>query len=176
MRINCIPVKYLADQHLRAEWVEMLMLPAYLKRSIASKDGLRLYEGSRYTLNTGHARFFYDKLAYVEKRYKEIEVEMKRRGYKVNPVLDLSAFPKELFNDWVPTQEDQHNNLNRILTRIYDKPRWYTYGGKTFPLDSDQPRSKKWDTASMNFWKNFYKEFFTGYDYIFKRDDIKKRG
>lgn len=158
MRINCIPVKYLADQHLRAEWVEMLMLPAYLKRSIASKDGLRLYEGSEYTLNTGHARFFYDKLAYVKDRYEKIQIEMNKRGFKTNPSLDLSMFPKELFNWWEPTKIDKVNNLNRILTRIQEKPKWYSFRGQ-----------------KIKDWIMFYEKLLD-FKYEFKESDIKKRG
>jgi len=158
MRINCIPVEYLADQHLRAEWVEMLMLPAYLNRSIASKSGFRLYDKIEYTLNTGHARFFYDKLKYVDDRYKAIEIEMNNRGFKTNPTLNLSKFPKTLFNDWEPTREDKINNLNRILTRIQEKPQWYSF------------RRKK-----IKDWIVFYEELLN-FKYEFKDSDIKKRG
>lgn len=158
MRINCIPVEYLADQHLRAEWVEMLMLPAYLDRSIKSKEGLKLYEGSEYTLNTGHARFFYDKLAYVADRYKKIEIEMKNRGFNVNPSLDLSRFPEKLFNRWEPTKIDKVNNLNRILTRIQEKPKWYSFRGQ-----------------KIKDWIMFYEKLLD-FKYEFKESDIKKRG
>lgn len=156
MRINCIPVEDLADQHLRAEWVEMLMLPAYLKRSVVSKDGLILYEGKEYVLNTGHARFFYDKLSYVYLRYKEIEVEMNKRGFRTNPTLDLTMFPKSLFGRWIPTKEDQVANLNRILTRIQTKPKWYSYYGE-----------------KIDDWISFYEKKFN-FKYELKLSDIKK--
>lgn len=79
MRINCVPVEYLADQHLRAEWVEMLMLPAYLKRSYKSKNGLVFSSNTKYTLGVGHARFFYDKVLYCMDRYYDIMMEMQKR-------------------------------------------------------------------------------------------------
>lgn len=176
MRINCIPVEYLADQHLRAEWVEMLMLPAYLKRSIKSKNGLVLYERSEYTLNSGHARFFYNKLAYVEKRYKEIEIEMNKRGFKTNPTLNLSEFPKVLYNDWIPTEADMINNLNRILTRIYEKPLWYTFYGKVFPEGAIRKATTDYTGLSFSSWKTFYSDRFINYKYALKISDIKKRG
>jgi deoxyribonuclease (pyrimidine dimer) len=128
MRINCIPVKSLADQHLLAEWVETLMLKPYIVRSINSVKGIDLPAPSeRYILGTGHAKFFYDKLKYVQKRYYEIEQELLRRGYKANPTLDFSGLPEELFNDWTPNREDQILNINRIISRILLKPTWYTY-------------------------------------------------
>lgn len=138
MRINCIDVSILADQHLRAEWVEILMLPPYIKRSLQSKNGLILSEMTDYTLGTGHARFFYNKLSYVIKRYNEIEKEMIKRGYKANPALNLVETlktlelnsNKKLFNDWKPTKKDKSLNLDRIIKRIDLKPLWYSYYGK----------------------------------------------
>lgn len=148
MRINCIDVSDLADQHLRAEWVEFLMLGPYIKRSTNSKNGLVLSKSKKYILGTGHARFFYDKLTYVENRYKEIASEMNRRGFKANPSLCLNEFPKSLFNDWTPTEEDKITNLKRIVKRIYKKPHWYKYHKK----DIDN-------------WKHFYED---KYDHEFE--------
>jgi len=141
MRINCIDVSDLADQHLRAEWVEFLMLGPYIRRSINSKKGLILSDSKKYILGTGHARFFYDKLLYAENRYKEIATEMNIRGFKANPSLCLNEFPKELFNDWTPTEVDKITNLKRIVARIYKKPQWYKFHKK----DIDD-------------WKQFYSQ------------------
>lgn len=159
MRINCIPVEYLADQHLRAEWVEILMLPAYIKRSLKSKLGIVLSESNEYSLNTGHARFFYDKLGYVIKRYKEIEVEMNARGFNTVPVLKnlVEDLPIELFKDWTPTEKDMINNLHRILTRIDAKPEWYSYKGH-----------------KIKDWHTFYSIIFKFYRYEFRESDVKK--
>lgn len=155
MRINCVPVEYLTDQHLIAEWTEMLMLPAYLKRSIASKDGLILYKDPAYTLNTNHARFFYDKLGYIQERYADLEREMLDRGFNAIPSLDLSEFPPTLFNNWTPTQADMENNMHRIITRILDKPKWYRIRGKR-PDD----------------WVVFY-ETLLKFKYVFRESDVK---
>lgn len=159
MRINCIPVEYLADQHLRAEWVEILMLPAYIKRSLKSKMGIVLSESNEYPLNTGHARFFYDKLEYVIKRYKEIELEMNARGFNTIPVLKslIEDLPSELFKDWTPTEKDMTNNLHRILTRIDAKPKWYSYKGH-----------------KIKDWHIFYSIIFKFYQYEFRESDVKK--
>ena len=55
-RINIIPPRELYDQHLIAEYREMLMVPASLKRTLASKQGLQLNKIPKtFTLNTGHA-------------------------------------------------------------------------------------------------------------------------
>jgi deoxyribonuclease (pyrimidine dimer) len=163
VRINCIPPEYLTDQHLRAEWVEMLMLPAFMKRSLKSDNGLVLDDSIEYKLNTGHARFFYNKLKYVEERYKQIESEMISRGFEANPSLDLSMFPKELFNGWRPTKNDMVININRILTRIKEKPLWYT-----FVQLEDRHNKRVFDT-----WVNLYEEWFD-FKYELKDSDLKR--
>lgn len=144
MRINCIPVSILADQHLRAEWLEMLLLPHYIERSLKSKKGIVLDTSERFTLNKGHAWFFYNKIGYVLKRYEEIGAEMRARGYNTNPRLSFEHLnlPPEYFKDWAPTEEDQLINLERIEERISQKPNWYTY------------RSRK-----LGDWGIFYKHY-----------------
>ena len=50
-RINIIPVSELADQHLIAEYREITMVPAALKRTLNSKIGLRYEKISKeYTV------------------------------------------------------------------------------------------------------------------------------
>lgn len=163
MRINCIPAEYLTDQHLRAEWVEMLMLPAFMKRSLKAKNRIDIDESTEYKLNTGHAKFFYNKLKYVENRYKEIEKEMISRGFKANPSLDLSMFPDELFNGWKPTKEDMIKNVNRILTRISEKPLWYTF----FQLET------KKEGYPFEKWVELYEDWFS-FKYELKESDLKR--
>ena len=46
-RINIIPPRELYDQHLIAEYREMLMVPASLKRTLASKAGLQLNKNTK---------------------------------------------------------------------------------------------------------------------------------
>ena len=127
-RINIIPVSELADQHLIAEYREITMVPAALKRTLRSKVGLRKEKISkRYTLNTGHVYFFYDKGLYLNNRYQEIIAEMKLRGFKPDPnrKFPKDVFPKHLYNDWMPTVEDQNIVRKRIEERISQKPNWY---------------------------------------------------
>lgn len=144
MRINCIAVSDLTDQHLRAEWVEMLMLEPYITRSINSKNGLILSDTTSYVLGSGHARFFYDKLIYVKNRYVSIENELKLRGVKANPTLQLNDLPQILYNDWVPTKNDMILNLNRIIARISLKPTWYKMNKKNV-LDWVEFYQEKYD-------------------------------
>ncbi len=149
MRINCIAVEDLSDQHLRAEWLEFLMIGPYIRRSMKSKEGIRLSDSTFYVLGTGHARFFYDKLTYVQKRYEQLGKEMNRRGFNTNPQLKLDDLPRDLFNDWVPTKTDNIINLNRIIARISLKPSWY-----------------KMHNNEIEDWQSFYeKKYEFNYEY-----------
>tara|TARA_Y100001970_G_scaffold206715_1_gene251757 strand:+ start:578 stop:985 length:408 start_codon:yes stop_codon:yes gene_type:complete len=128
-RINIIPVEELFDQHLIAEYREITMVPAALKRTLASKVGLNFSKiNKKYTLNQGHVYFFYDKGKYLDKRYKQLVSEMKNRGF--NPD-SKRKFPKTIFiennlyKDWQPSIEDFKVIRTRIESKIKEKPYWY---------------------------------------------------
>ena len=128
-RINIISPSELTDQHLIAEYMEIFMVGCSLNRTLNSKVG---YQESkvpkRYTLNKGHVYFFYNKGAYLHRRYHELIDEMLRRGFQPDK---LRVFPTKVFvengwyNDWTPTIEDQKVIRERIAFRISQKPNWY---------------------------------------------------
>ena len=128
-RINIIPVEELFDQHLIAEYREITMIPAALKRTLKSKKGLDVSRiNSKYTLNKGHVYFFYNKGKYLNKRYKKIINEMIKRGF--NPDLkrkfETEIFIKnDLYEDWTPKLEDFKIIRERIELKIQQKPSWY---------------------------------------------------
>lgn len=130
MRINVISPKYLADQHLLAEYREIKMLPKMFLKSLNSKNGLVKYGGD-YTLNKGHGKCLYDKFRFIENRFQELLDEMKSRNFKTDyDTLDLSQIPTEFFGNYTPTDEAIKINVERILLRISDKPYWYKYRGQ----------------------------------------------
>jgi len=127
-RINIISPSELTDQHLIAEYREITMVPAALNRTLRSKAGFNKDRISKkYTLNTGHVYFFYDKGLYLNKRYDELVEEMENRGFIVDYTRKFpkDVFPKELYNDWMPTLEDQKIIRKRIAEKIAMKPKWY---------------------------------------------------
>jgi|TARA_R110000796_G_scaffold17126_2_gene52978 deoxyribonuclease (pyrimidine dimer) len=128
-RINIIPVSELHDQHLIAEYREITMVPAALKRTLNSKVGLLKEKISKhFTLNSGHVYFFYDKGLYLDKRYTEIVNEMKSRGFNPDStrVFPIQIFKdNNLYNDWTPMIEEQKLIRQRIQERINSKPDWY---------------------------------------------------
>lgn len=132
-RINCIPVETLADQHLLAEYNEMAMALASLRRSKAT--GRPLPSRSEYTLGSGHVIFFYDKGKYLRRRYSELVAELTNRGYNLDPdrKMEWEVISKELDNDWIPDRKSQEINLERIRQRISLKPHWYTFHRQKVP-------------------------------------------
>ena len=129
-RINIIPPTELTDQHLIAEYREITMVPGSLKRTLNSKAGFKYNRVSkRYTLNTGHVYFFYNKGKYLNKRYNELVEEMKFRGFNPDPKRKFpkEVFPEELYNDWMPTLEEQTIVRQRISEKIKMRPNWYRH-------------------------------------------------
>lgn len=127
-RINIIPVSDLTDQHLIAEYREITMVPAALVRTLNSKAGFSKNKiPAKFTLNTGHVYFFYDKGLYLDKRYNELVKEMMLRGFSpdLKRNFPTEVFPSELFNDWIPSTQDQELVLHRIKEKIEMKPNWY---------------------------------------------------
>lgn len=140
-RINVIDPKLLTDQHAMAEYRELPMVNASLKRTINSKRGLqRNLIPAEYTLNKGHVTFHYDKGLYLFNRYQSLVDELRNRGYNVQPSersVDWNVFQAYpgLYCDWTPDQRAIDTNVDRIVERINAKPHWYRYYGK--PIASD---------------------------------------
>ena len=130
-RINLVPPEELADQHLVAEYREIFMVGSSLQRSLRSKNWNTTINNlpEKFTLNTGHVKFFYNKGLYLENRYNDIVYEMMCRGMKpdVKRVWKLSQWPVELRGDWEPSSDDLMLIRERIKTRINQKPGWYRW-------------------------------------------------
>lgn len=125
VRVNLIAPKYLADQHLVAEYLEIMMLIGYVRNYPESKD-----IPDNYTLGKGHIKFFKNKLKYLKERHETIKSEMIKRGFKTRIDLDLRGFKKELLNNWSPSKKDIHIIKERIKWKISKKPKYYRYYGE----------------------------------------------
>ena len=133
-RINLVPPKELTDQHLVAEYREIFMVGSSLQRSIASKSWSKTLTNlpEKFTLNTGHVKFFYNKGLYLDKRYHQLVHEMKRRGMTPDPSrrFKVEQWPVELWNDWEPSLRDKQIIRERIKERISEKPGWYRWSNE----------------------------------------------
>lgn len=125
VRINLLDPTCLTDQHLIAEYDEMLMLVRYVERY---PEPVGVPE--RFTLNKGHMKFFKNKLLYLQARHELLKKEMRRRGFKPTKTISLRSFPKSLCNDWRPTTRDKDILRKRIREKVLLKPEWYRYYGE----------------------------------------------
>ena len=148
MRVNVIHPTFLSDQHLVAEYREVKMGPKALSRSLGSLKGVDKKKiSSKYTLNTGHTYFFYDKNTFLEKRLALIIEEMQFRGFQTNHTKLLddkydyhpNTFDPEWWGDWEPDLEALKINMERIDQRFFQKSLepetkgWYKLFGYSVP-------------------------------------------
>lgn len=133
-RINLVDPKELADQHVFAEWREIKMVPAALKRSLKSKNPHQILNSipKEFTLNKGHVTFFYDKMQYLSDRYDLLSEELRQRGFRKD--LEWNSFneycegiPSVFFKSYNPSSNAITIIRERIQERISMKPHWYKY-------------------------------------------------
>jgi len=125
VRINILDPKYLSDQHLVAEYLEIMMLVGYVKKN----PGLnRIPE--EYCLGEGHILFFKNKLKYLEERHEEIKCEMRNRGFKTNVTLEMGEIGNAFKKRWKPSSSDKQIIKKRLIEKINKKPGFYRYYGK----------------------------------------------
>lgn len=136
-RINAgINPKYLSDQHLIAESVEITMITGALR-----KDGY-VIKGSvpdEYCLGKGHINFFKPKILYLKDRLNEVNLEMKNRGFEPGTKINLLEFAgnKCQVKNWQPKFEDTCLVRQRIIERLKEpkkaKQGFHRYYGN--PID-----------------------------------------
>lgn len=119
-RINVVNPSELSQQHLCAEYREIARLPGNLKAWLNRKSKKPCFSEipSQYVLGTGHVKFFFNKMKFLESRFEAIVAEMIRRGY--NPkYTDSSIFKtsETFYKDYAPTQEAVELNRERIRER-----------------------------------------------------------
>jgi deoxyribonuclease (pyrimidine dimer) len=129
-RINIVSPSELTDQHLVAEYGEMLRIGVALQKSLQGKTKIQIPKN--FVLGTGHMKFFYDKGTYLEKRYYKIREEMINRGMKpdLSKSFNIDKFPDDFKNDWTLTEKDATIIRERLKEKISQKPNWYKYYGK----------------------------------------------
>jgi deoxyribonuclease (pyrimidine dimer) len=125
VRVNLINPGKLADQHLVAEYDEMLMLMAYVRKH-QSLEGIP----ENFCLGKGHIKFFKNKLLYLKKRHEALKQEMRKRGFAARKTLDTKGIDKKLLKDWSPNPQDLQIIKKRLKQKICLKPQWYRYYGK----------------------------------------------
>ena len=126
VRINLVNPKELMDQHLIAEYNEILKLFGHIKKYPKINN-----QPKNYCLGQGHINFFKNKLLYLKERHELIKKEMKERGFKPNKTIKLNTYKKELKNDWKPKEKDFKIIKKRLKQKIKQKPNFYKYYKKS---------------------------------------------
>ncbi len=116
-RINAgINPKYLSDQHLIAESVEITMITGTLRKDRYKIKG---QVPDEYCLGKGHINFFKPRVVYLWHRLHEVNMEMKKRGFNPGTSIDLFEFngllPSKSFE---PTFKDTCIVRQRIIERL----------------------------------------------------------
>ena len=117
-RVNVgVNPKFLSDQHLIAEAVEITMIVNGLR---ANNWTIKSQVPAEFTLNTGHINFFKPKLLYLQRRLLDLNAEIVRRGFDAGNTIDLPDLPqvKRFCRDWTPSTRDTKIVRKRIVERL----------------------------------------------------------
>ena len=107
-RINLVDPSELCDQHLLAEHRELTRIPNAVARGRFSLVG----QPADYKLGEGHVRFFFDKLAFLQRRYVALHEECLARGFRVQNI-----WPQEQPDDPALGGDSPPTELALALTR-----------------------------------------------------------
>lgn len=115
-RINAnIPPAELCDAHLLAEHREITRVPNTIRSGRAIIKNIP----KKFTLNTGHVKFFYDKVGFIKNRYEILYEECIARGFNIEPKhSSFDDIPPQLMNDWQATPQDNQIIRDRINERL----------------------------------------------------------
>lgn len=129
-RINLITPALLSDQHLLAEYRELPRVFWLVRKQLLK--GKKIESWLKYTMGTGHVKFFYDKLWFLAQRLESLIWECQKRGFKITfrEKIDLSQFPIELQKNFVPSDADLAISRQRIKEKLDQKSDFYTFYGE----------------------------------------------
>lgn len=125
-RINVVPVEVLTNKHAMAEYHELPRVFTFVKKQIKKGNSPKDIEiPRRYTLGKGHAKFFYNKVHFLEMRIRQLHTNLTLRGYEVSwPKLAyiLESNTKHIGikwrNQYEPTHRDIYLNMARLAKRV----------------------------------------------------------
>lgn len=91
----------LCDQMLIAEHREIVRIPNMIKSGKAIIKDIP----QDFRLGSGHVKFFYNKLSYLQQRYVKLYFECCNRGFNVQDYsMSFCDVPFELWDDWKPNE------------------------------------------------------------------------
>lgn len=135
-RVNLVAPQQLTDQHLFAEYREITRLFVQVKNALDKYPAKTVLAKipPTYRLGTGHVLFFYDKLAFIEKRYFLLKDEVLARGFNITPKDDIVDFRQVInarfYQDYTPDMDAARLSIGRLIEKVVAKPNWYRLYGQ----------------------------------------------
>lgn len=115
-RINVVHPSILTRQHLLAEWHEIGRIVTLAEKGV---DPSTIPD--RYTLGTGHMKFFTNKLGFITQRMAWLASEMRLRGFEPDGRKQIDAVARSILvgfgEPWTPDKGDLSTNLSRLISR-----------------------------------------------------------
>lgn len=110
VNVGILP-KELSNQLLIAELREIKRIPNCIKSGRFNLKNVP----EKFTLGTGHVSFFYNKIGYLKKRYKNLYTEAISRKLNVQDFSDsFEGISEKYMNDYTETERDRNILLNRF--------------------------------------------------------------
>lgn len=138
-RINAnIKPKDLIDQHLIAEYREIIRIPNYIKNNVEKAKFSLSRAPKEFKLNSGHVLYFYDKIQFLHKRFIALKEEMDHRNISNNISDEMFLnFPNEFYNDIESNSLINANNevAQRIVERISTMKKHPTIKGEKINIE-----------------------------------------
>jgi deoxyribonuclease (pyrimidine dimer) len=129
-RINTVHPRDLTDQWLLAEWRELPRIVNELEKHPTRFKPADI--PSNYTLNTGHVKFFRNKLLFLAKRHRALKRELRQREIAHDKRVKVELFylsdtiKKQALNDWTPHSDDHNILIERLQERFDLRKKSYT--------------------------------------------------
>lgn len=116
-RINVgIDPRELPSKLLLAEHRELKRIP----NTISSGKAIVQNIPTSFTLGTGHVKFFYNKVKYLQRRYRALYEECLNRDFLVtNYSSAFDEVPTNLMNDYIPEERDRELLIERIESKDF---------------------------------------------------------
>lgn len=137
-RINLLHPSHLTKRHLIAEWKEITQILHLVKKRVDENHPMNDLP-PKYTLNGGHIKFFMNKGKYIHDRFLSLADELIARQVNIDYNNFLSrlnrirgAYSPALFNDYQPDKEAYQILIDRIASRILQKPHLYPDSNRFF--------------------------------------------
>ena len=118
-RINAhIKPKDLLDQHLLAEYREIVRIPNVVMSNLSNAYDKVKLAPKTFKLSTGHVIYFYDKIKFLHQRYLALKQELDYRGIENNMSDEMFYnIPSDLYNDIAECDIANDLVVNRIIER-----------------------------------------------------------